>query len=212
MGELITLDDTTSHHLLRVTGIGPSERVEIFDGQGVAAEAVLVDVNDGCAVLKVVQLKPLLPTACRVHVLLAQTRANVLDTTLRMLTELGVASIRVVTTERCVAKGDKSSRWRRIVESASAQCGRTTLPVLEVPCSFTKALKEGRGERFVFVPGSEQVTPPLGEVSLLIGPEGGLSDDEINHAQAEGWQQAGLSETVLRADTAAVVAVARFSR
>ena len=211
LGELITLDDSTSHHLLRVTGIGPSERVEIFDGQGLVAEAELVDVQDGCAVLRVVDIKVRNSKTSAVHVLLAQTRANVLDTTLRMVTELGVETIRMVSTERCVARGDKRERWLRIIESASTQCGRTTLPKLETPCPYDEALSKGRGTRVVCVPGMEYSAVPHGEISILIGPEGGLSDREVDQADAAGWRRVGLGDTVLRADTAAVVAVARFS-
>ena len=211
-GELVVLDDSTSHHLLRVTGIGPNERVEIFDGQGGGAIAELVEVREGMAVLKVVQRQESLgPIGVRVHLLIAQTRANVLDTTLRMVTELGVSSVQIVATERCVAKGDKRERWLRIIESASTQSGRVTLPELFEPACLEDALASRSGDRLVFAPGTDAVRPPRsGEVHMLIGPEGGLSENELSLAVNAGWKQVGLGTTILRADTAAVAAVVRY--
>ena len=127
-----------------------------------------------------------------------------------MVTELGVASIQVVHMARCVAKGDKRVRWRRIVESAAAQCGRTVLPDILPPLTFAEVLNGRDGACLVLVPGAvaAQTTGPM--VNLMIGPEGGLAPDELAQAKAAGWLPAGLGETVLRADTAAVAAVARY--
>ena len=207
---MVALDEATSHHLLRVTGIAPDESVEIFDGQGEAAQAALVRVADGAAVLRVVRRWSDVQPSVSTHVLLGQTRAQVLDGTLRMVTELGVASIQVVHMARCVAKGDKRVRWRRIVESAAAQCGRTVLPDILPPLTFAEVLNGRDGACLVLVPGAvaAQTTGPM--VNLMIGPEGGLAPDELAQAKAAGWLPAGLGETVLRADTAAVAAVARY--
>ena len=167
-GEMVALDEATSHHLLRVTGIAPDESVEIFDGQGEAAQAALVRVADGAAVLRVVRRWSDVQPSVSTHVLLGQTRAQVLDGTLRMVTELGVASIQVVHMARCVAKGDKRVRWRRIVESAAAQCGRTVLPDILPPLTFAEVLNGRDGACLVLVhcfnaglPASEGTTRKL---------------------------------------------------
>lgn len=207
---MLALDDATSHHLLRVTGIAPGESVELFDGQGEAAEAALSHVDEGAAILRVVRRWSHARSGVRTHVLLGQTRAQVLDGTLRMVTELGVSSIQVIHTARCVAKGDKRDRWRRIVESAAAQCGRTVLPELHPPASFGDVLGAREGARLILVPGTASAQIADSVVHLMLGPEGGLSPEEIAQAQGAGWSPAGLGDTVLRADTAAVAAVARY--
>lgn len=209
-GELIALDETTSHHLLRVTGIAPGESVEIFDGTGEAAEAALVKVEEGAAVLNVLRRWSDAKAAHATHVLLAQTRAQVLDGTLRMVTELGVSSIQIVHMARCVAKGDKRERWSRIIASAAAQCGRTVLPELRAPDTLSGALEGREGACLVMVPGSPAQRPSQGAVHLLVGPEGGITPEELAHVEEAGWTPAGLGSTVLRADTAAVAAVARY--
>ena len=209
-GEMVALDESTSHHLLRVTGIAPGEAVELFDGQGDAAEATLVRVDEGAAMLRVVRRWSEQQPKAQTHVLIGQTRAQVLDGTLRMVTELGVASIQVVHMARCVAKADKRDRWRRIVESAATQCGRTILPEVLEPASFDAVLGSGSGTRVILVPGTAAVQLASSVVHLMIGPEGGFTPDEVDAAQSAGWVTAGLGDTVLRADTAAVAAVARY--
>lgn len=204
------MDQSTSHHLLRVTGIAPGERVEIFDGQGAGAVAELVDVQGGLAVLRVLHHQSQMGEGGRVHLVLAQTRANVLDATLRMVTELGVSSIQIVGSERCVAKGDKRTRWQRIIESAAAQSGRLTIPELREPTSFSLVLGERSGSKIIFAPGAASIPKPAGDVHLLIGPEGGLSDEELLQAEDAAWVRSGLGSTILRADTAAIAAVARY--
>ena len=186
-GEMVALDESTSHHLLRVTGIAPGEAVELFDGQGEAAEAALVRVDAGAAVLRVVRRWSEQQSELQTHVLLGQTRAQVLDGTLRMVTELGVASIQVVHMARCVAKADKRDRWRRIVESAATQCGRTVLPEVKQPVAFEELLEPRAGTSLILVPGTAGTQVTGSVVNLMIGPEGGLTPEEVEAAQSAGW-------------------------
>jgi 16S rRNA (uracil1498-N3)-methyltransferase len=210
VGELVRLSEDVSHHILRVTGIAPGETVELFDGSGLACSADLVEVDDGVAVLKVTALTGSTEGPHSVHLIVAQTRANTLDTVLRMATELGAASVQVVQAERCVAKGNKRDRWLRIVQAAAAQCGRTRIPDVKVPTSLMEAIESAEGRRLVCAPGAALAEVRVGDVTLLIGPEGGLSEAEVTAAQASGWVLAGLGNTVLRADTAAVAAMVRY--
>jgi len=210
VGELVRLSEEVSHHILRVTGIAPGETVELFDGSGLACSADLVEVDGGVAVLKVTALTGAPEDSHSVHLVVAQTRANTLDTVLRMATELGATSVQVVQAERCVAKGNKRDRWLRIVQAAAAQCGRTRIPDVKAPTSLAEAMESAQGRRLVCAPGAALAEVSGGDVTLLIGPEGGLSDAEIAEAQACGWTLAGLGDTVLRADTAAVAAMVRY--
>ena len=210
VGEQILLDASVSHHLLRVTGIAPGEAVEIFDGDGRCAEAVLVEVRDGLAVLKVKALKQAAAPGDTVHLVLAQVRANTLDGVLRMATELGVSSVQIISTERTVAKGDKRDRWQRIVASAAAQCGRSSVPEVCPPATLDEVMNGLSGQRLVLCPGAEAVERIGDSVALLVGPEGGLSETEMASLVEAGWTPAGLGERILRADTAAVAAVVKY--
>ncbi len=210
VGEIVVLSDERSHHVLRVTGIAPGEEVELFDGLGGACRARLDGVEGGRAHLQVTEVVAAPPVESNVHLVLAQTRASVMDTVIRMVVELGVEAITVVHTERCVARGDKHERWTRIAEAASAQSGRSNVPTIGSPISLNQVLVAMGGHRLVCTPGSVVCAQPTGPVTILVGPEGGLTDAEVQQAETAGWVRAGLGPTVLRADTAAIAAVVRY--
>jgi 16S rRNA (uracil1498-N3)-methyltransferase len=210
-GGLVRLGKDVSHHLLRVTGIAPGEVVELFDGSGLSCRAELVRVAEGVAMLKVTELLETQVLLRQIHLVLAQTRANTMDTVLRMVSELGVASIQVVQTHRCVAKGNKIDRWVRIVQSAAAQSGRSVVPLMHLPVAFSDLIARIEGTRLICAPGNSVGPPVSGNITLLVGPEGGFTAEEIDQAVARGWGLVGLGDTVLKADTAAVVAVAQYA-
>ncbi len=211
VGEFVLMDQEVSHHILRVTGIAPGERVELFDGSGLCAVAELCGVQDGLAQLRVISHVDTLIAGPTVHLMLAQLRANSLDTVLRMVTELGVSHITIVQSERCVARGDKRERWTRIVRSAAAQSGRSGWPTIHEPRTFEQALVLPSGFSGVMCDpqSSESLGRSTSDVCVLIGPEGGWTDQERAQASAAGWALLGLGQSVLRADTAAVAAVTR---
>jgi 16S rRNA (uracil1498-N3)-methyltransferase len=211
-GELVFLAASASHHLLRVTGIAPGEAVEIFDGAGGAAVAELVEVVGGLAQLRVRE-RIRSPAAGRsVWLLPALLRPAAMETVVRMATELGVVRITPVRAGRVVAKGDKAERWRRIADAAAAQCGRADLPQIDSPVSLQQALSGvgGPWTAVVCAPGDGSALPSGEPVALFIGPEGGWTDEELELAAEVGARALSLGETVLRADTASVVALSRL--
>jgi 16S rRNA (uracil1498-N3)-methyltransferase len=123
---------------------------------------------------------------------------------LRMATEMGVASFHPFVAARSVARGEHLQRWERVVESAAQQCGRGDIP--RVHGLQKLHAMELPAHRLAMAPGGDAVERPSEATALLIGPEGGLVEGEL-----EGWTRAGLGPTVLRADTAAVAALALYS-
>lgn len=106
--------------------------------------------------------------------------------------------------------GDKVQRWQKLCDEAARQCGRASAPVVRRP-DKTSLYEDLPARRLVLSPGA-----PVGEASsedlaLIIGPEGGLHADEVEQALAQGFEGAGLGPWVLRSDTAAVAALARYS-
>jgi 16S rRNA (uracil1498-N3)-methyltransferase len=209
-GDCLTLDSDVSHHMLRVTGIAPGEIVELFDGGGQACKAELVSVESGEAVLRVLEHLVSYVSRRQVRLVLSQLRASTMDGVLRMATELGVSEIQVVQATRCVAQGDKRERWKRVIMAAAGQCGRADVPVLPAPVDMDHVLTHAQGTRLICVPGAPIVTAPEGDVALLVGPEGGFTDEEVSQATALGWVAVGLGGSVLRADTAAVAGLVRY--
>lgn len=211
-GEFVHLAQDVSHHMLRVTGIAPGERIELFDGSGVIALAELCSVEDGMAIVRILEHQVAGEEAHSLHLIIAQLRANVLDTVLRMSTELGVTDVTIVQAERCVARGDKRERWGRIVQSAAGQSGRSSWPTIHPPSDLRDviAIPTGTVGR-ICVPGFPELPTSVVQSPqrVLIGPEGGWTEDEVDLASEQGWLPMGLGSTVLRADTAAVAAIVR---
>lgn len=138
---------------------------------------------------------------------------------LEKLTELGVSSIRPVVaqcTEQHLAKAaaKRVERWRKLAREAAQQARRIAPPEVADPVVLKKAVAGERGSRIVLAESEEQVSlkaalaecpPPL---ALAFGPEGGWSEAEMGLFKAGGWKSASLGHTILRAETAAIVAAA----
>jgi 16S rRNA (uracil1498-N3)-methyltransferase len=155
------------------------------------------------------------------HLRLVQgiSRGERMDYTLQKAVELGVSDIVPVTTERTVLRlaGERAARrlahWRGVVLAACEQSGRTRVPPVAEPCDLAEYLArhEAAGTGLLLDPGAPQALAKLqdlhGPVSVLIGPEGGLSASERQIAQASGYRPVRMGPRVLRTETAAVVAL-----
>jgi 16S rRNA (uracil1498-N3)-methyltransferase len=138
---------------------------------------------------------------------------------LQKATELGVAAIIPVLTARSVVRLDerqalrKLEHWQAIVVSACEQCGRTRIPTIAAPGGLREFLATSKkdGLRLALSPIAQGSLAGLVSVSqkveLLIGPEGGLDDDERTLAEKAGYLPVRLGPRVLRTETAAVVAL-----
>jgi 16S rRNA (uracil1498-N3)-methyltransferase len=198
-----------SHHLLRVTGIAPGEQVELFDGNGGTVVARLVGVEAGLARVQGVSvLQQDAPTP--VFLLAGLMRQGPFDTTVRMATELGVTTLVPVLCRRSIARGERVDRWERIARAAATQCGRSDVPTVENPGTLAAAIGSVPAgfHRLVCVPGAPVGHAPAGPLAVLLGPEGGLTPDEVGLAGDHGFEPFGLGPTVLRGDTAAATAMA----
>jgi 16S rRNA (uracil1498-N3)-methyltransferase len=147
-----------------------------------------------------------------------------MDLVVQKATELGVARLVPVLTERSIVRLDeeqserKSSHWRAIAIAACEQCGRNRLPEVALPARLGELLREpaGGSVRLLLSPSAtrriEDVPRPAGGATVLIGPEGGLSDEEQAAAQAAGFTAVNLGPRVLRTETAAIATLTLLQR
>ncbi len=157
-----------------------------------------------------------------IHLGQALTKGNKFDVILRKSVELGVRSVTPLMTERCVAKTHrmegKIERWKKIALESCKQCGRSQIPqvaeAVETLETFCRK-NEGQDLKLVFWEQekstlSKNIKPdePPGSVAVLIGPEGGFSQAEIESVRQYGFQSVSLGPRILRAETAPVVALA----
>jgi 16S rRNA (uracil1498-N3)-methyltransferase len=230
VGSWLSLSPADLHHIRRVLRLTADDRVIVADSSGRQAEATLVRVEaDGV----LADLGPAVDPPVRARVVLAAgvARRERMEFTVQKTTELGVTEIWPVMTARCVVRldneraGKRSERWRRIAEEAAKQSQRPQVPVVREPMSIVE-LASAAGEcDIVLVPWEDEASsaPGIGtaldaagatatsSVLVVVGPEGGFEASEVEMLRGVGAVTVSLGDTVLRAETAAMVAVALVS-
>lgn len=216
------LSRNASEHVLRVLRLRDGDPLVLFDGRGGEYPARLVGAGKGRAVVTtgdhhgIERESPLAIT-----LLQGLARGEKMDLIVQKATELGVARIVPVALGRSVirvADGERAERklthWRAVAVSACEQCGRNRLPKILAPMDFAAALAltADSGQRLLLAPSADQnlgtVEVSSAPLALLIGPEGGLEDDEIVTAARHGWHPVRFGPRVLRTETAAIAALA----
>ncbi len=215
------------HQLQRVLRAKPGDRVLLLDGYGFEYVTELEAV-DGREMTGRVLEKRRATGEPAIDVTLWQCalKADKMEWVLQKGTELGVSRFVPVISERTIVRPAsallrKYERWRTIVREAAEQSGRGLLPELAEPLPYAEAVRRADGMRFLpweeagGAPGlSERFARAIGgaagqpRIDLLIGPEGGLSAAEAQEAVAAGWEIATLGPRTLRAETAALAAIA----
>lgn len=216
-----TLEPEPSHYLCRVLRLGVGDRFVAFDPEArtEADATVLVESASGARVV-IAELRAARVVATAELVLVyALSKGDKVDDVVRDATELGATRVVVARTERAVVKltderaRDKLDRWRRIVEQASRQCGRADPPLVDGVLDWRDALARASAcaTRLCLDP---HATTPIGpdllrassenaSIAFAIGPEGGLSPNEIDLARAAGFLPVSLGPFVLRTETVA---------
>jgi 16S rRNA (uracil1498-N3)-methyltransferase len=215
-GELVSLRGDEARHAIRVLRIKPGETITVSDGKGLVADARCESVRGDSFVAHVLHRRRVEPSYPRVVVFPAVPKAGKLDLVVQKLTELGVDEIRPWGAARSVARWDgerarkQGERLRAIAREAAKQSRRAWLPEVPDPAplqelpSLTVLLHEGASERLSAVLPAE---PPR-VAGLIVGPEGGLTDDEVADLGERGARPASLGAAILRTETASLAAAA----
>ncbi|HVR40526.1 MAG TPA: 16S rRNA (uracil(1498)-N(3))-methyltransferase [Thermoanaerobaculia bacterium] len=212
IGEPITLAGEEFHHAARVVRVRVGEEVEIFDGRGVAALGVIDALERDHALITLRAHVSPRESAIAIQLAMAIIQLEKFELVLQKATELGVRTIIPLVTERVELRPErykgKADRWNKIVFEATKQCGRAIIPTIEAPASFDDVLKR-KGLKIVFEADTEATPQPRNPATLLIGPEGGWSEHELELAREHGCTFERLGPRRLRAETAAIVACTR---
>lgn len=222
-GDTVAVDAGTLHHLRRVLRLADGATLQVTDGAGRQAPAVLA--VDGATLTGPVVAAP--TAAPRIVLAQALAKGRRTEDAVRVACELGVDRIVPVVAERTQGRPDASAaaalveRWEAVAVAALEQSRGTRLPEVTAPVAGLHAVASAAAapgvRRLVAVPGAPALPDVLSptatgerleEVVLAIGPEGGWSDAEVDAALADGWSPAGLGPTVLRTEHAGPVAVA----
>jgi len=217
-GTRVVLDAEEARHLRRVLRLRVGDLVRALDGRGRELTVRLTALDARSAEGEILDSA----TPARespLHLTLAQglPKADKLETIIRMSTELGVAAVVPLLTSRTGPVGaGRQARWERVAREAAKQSGRAVVPSVSVPVALGTWLA-ARAPGGLLVCLWEREPAPLAErlpvarpihATLVVGPEGGLADEEVDALEAAGAIIAGLGPRVLRTETAGPVVVA----
>jgi 16S rRNA (uracil1498-N3)-methyltransferase len=194
------------------------DALQLFDGSGHEFRATLVEVGKKRVVVRIDEsFSGQVESSLQIHLGQGLSRGERMDWAIQKATELGVTEITPIFSDRCEVrlKDERADKrlmhWRQVAISACEQCGRSRVPVIHPPLLLADWLKQTQAElKLVLHPVAEPMVSHARPATLafLIGPEGGLSDAEVDQAQSAGFHAARLGPRVLRTETAPVVALA----
>ena len=210
-----------ARHAATVLRLRPGDRVIAVDGSGSERVVELITVSVREIVGRVIETRRSPPRRIGVSLLQGLPKGSKMDDIVRMGTELGVTAFVPVLAKRSVGReagGGRAERWRRIAVAASKQSGRADVPVVRDPEPLGAALGQLPAGTLLLVLWEEERTRAIAaalrgqshpaHVALLIGPEGGLDEEEVRQARDHGGISVTLGPLVLRTETAGVAALA----
>jgi len=224
-GARLSLTGGAAGHLTRVLRLRSKAALTLFNGRGGEYAASIERVQRSEVTVVVGEHAPL-ERESPFPLTLAQgvSRGERMDLVVQKATELGVARLVPVLTERSIVRLDegqsdrKSSHWRAVAIAACEQCGRNRLPEVALPTPLREFLRQPAGDsvRLLLSPSAtrriEDVPRPASGAMVLIGPEGGLADEEQQLAEGAGFTAVNLGPRVLRTETAAIAALTLLQR
>jgi 16S rRNA (uracil1498-N3)-methyltransferase len=233
-GEAVSLPEKLAHQVRNVLHLAIGERLVLLDNSGDELVSVVAKSSRSEVEVEILERR-VGKREAPVHIILCQglLKSARFEWILEKGTELGVSTFAPVVCHRSTSGLDgagsaKIQRWQRIIQEASEQCGRARLPELLSIRSLTHALHDIPSDALAIMPWEEardanlhdalqtirshdcQDTPITMTVVLFIGPEGGLTAEEVRLAQEHGVQVVTLGQRILRAETAALAAVANI--
>lgn len=220
LNQTVTLDAAASSHLIKVLRFNLGDSVELFNGDGNNYRATISDTGKRAQLT--IESIDAGQAASPLRITLVQgiSRGDRMDFSVQKSVELGVHCIQPVFTEKSKVRLDgdrlakKMQHWRAVVISACEQCGRSDIPEILPAIPLTKYLKKSCDQLSLVLAFGE--VPDLvaassdanGQCSVLIGPESGLSEQEVAQAIDAGWTACQLGPRVLRTETATIAALA----
>lgn len=213
-GDTIELDEASTKHLRGVLRLSAGDRIAIFDGEGSEYECSIQAIEKSSTLAKIInEIEPPSPES-PLHLTLAAalTKNDKFDLVIQKAAELGVNELIPFISRRCDIKVKDSNtrheRWQRIALEASKQCGRATVMQVSEITEFDHLIKaENNIVMFSERSGGSLTDVVINEkVLILVGPEGGWEDNELELAASQRVNIVTLGGRILRAETAAIIA------
>jgi 16S rRNA (uracil1498-N3)-methyltransferase len=219
IGQVATLSEAATGHLVRVLRLGVGDGVVLFNGDGRDYDARLVAVAKRGAEAEVTGMRePANESPLAITLAQGIARGEKMDLVLQKATELGVAAFVPINTERTEVKLDaeraakRLAHWQGVLVAACEQSGRARVPALAAPVALAHwAGAAPAGLKLMLDPEGEltlAALPATDAVTLVVGPEGGLSERDLATLRAAGFRGLRLGPRILRTETAGLAAIA----
>lgn len=229
VGSRVVLDRDAARHAARSLRLGPGDRITSSDGRGALAVCRIVEADPRRVTAEVEERRVREPPAPKLTVLLAPPKGDRLAWAIQKLTEVGTDRIVLVEAVRSVRRwspdraGRALARLRAVARAAAEQSRAVFLPEIEGPRTWEEALGEAetRGPIVLLWEGAREGLAdilPEGpeEVAVVVGPEGGIAEEDAREAERRGALLASLGAQILRTETAALagasIVLARYGR
>ncbi|WP_395344780.1 16S rRNA (uracil(1498)-N(3))-methyltransferase [Ningiella sp. W23] len=216
----VTLEAATSHYISNVLRLKEHAPIVLFNGDGADYPAEISQIHKKQTLAFVnAQISLNVESPLRIHLAQGISKGDRMDYALQKAVELGVTQISPIISERCSVKlseqrwQKKHEQWMKIIISACEQCQRNVLPELHHPIPFSQFIaKQTPMRRLILAPGSQRYLSGIARCEqgfqLLVGPEGGFSEQEIYTAEQIGYSSVNMGPRILRTETAAAVSIA----
>ncbi len=218
------LDREEARHAFRVLRLKAGDVIEAVDGSGGRFEAVIAELSEDGGRVEIIRPLPSNEPPVRLTVYQGVPKADKLELLAQKLTELGACRLAPVRMERCVAKPDdreaakRAQRLERISQEAVKQCGRALPMEIAGAMRFEQALEDMGKQDLVLLPWEEargmrvkdvfRDRPDARSIGIIIGPEGGITAQEVRRMRDAGAVPVTLGPRILRTETAAMTAAA----
>ncbi len=223
-GTNISIPDETAAQIRKVLRLKEGTRVHFLDDLGNLYESSIHYLDEKHLTAEIQRKRPAEgESACRLSLYVGLTQREKFEWILQKCTEAGAARIIPMITERSLIRkasdiAGKTERWQKILKEAAEQCGRGRIPELLPPQSFRQAAEAGASADLALFCWEEEkqktlrelidpVRDSAGTISLMVGPEGGFSEEEASLARTAGWSPVTLGKRIYRMETAALAAV-----
>lgn len=216
VGATISLDRDSTRYLGRVLRLRPGDQVNLFNSEDGEFSGELIEIDRQQGQIRITgpvenQANPTLS----VHLGLGLSRGERMDYAIQKSTELGVGSVTPLVTDYCEVKlseerqVNRQAHWQRVAISACEQCGRSTVPAVNLPQSLNQWLQDCKGGILLDSRADSRLADQQIEdsVNILVGPEGGFSEQELEFARQCDYRVVRLGPRILRTETAPVAAL-----
>ncbi|MCY4404375.1 MAG: RsmE family RNA methyltransferase [Candidatus Poribacteria bacterium] len=217
--DFTTISNSEHHHLRNVLRLQVGDTIRIIDGEGSVYIAEIRNINAESTNARILNHEYITKTTPSITLFQGMPKHEKMELILQKTTELGVSYIVPIITERSLQKPSESrcERWNRIVLSATKQCGRVWQPELSNILNFQECLNTMHSyalrlilwekEKQKHIKSVLRETPKVDSIALVVGPEGGFTEKEIDAAIDKGCIPVRVGTNILRTETAAITGI-----